>query len=390
MMATKQKPQDPGQEESLSLFRQSIKDYAINKLAPNARQWEADRAFPKSIYQEMAGLGFLGIRIDEEFGGAGLDFSYSAAFIEELCRCKMMGLAISVLMHAEIATPVLQHYGSNLQKEEFLKPAVAGEKICGLAISEPNAGSDVAGMTATAKPVSDGYIINGAKTFITNGATADFLFVLASSNPNEGYRGLSIFIVPATTEGFSVGARLKKLGNHTSDTALLYFDNCKIPKEYLLGEEGKGFYYVMANFQAERLVGALLATSMSQIMWEEGLAYAKSRKAFGKNIAQFQVWRHEFARIAAEIEACRALSYQAMHSMNSGCDATKEISMAKLLACELAEKTATKMLQVHGGYGYMEEYFISRAYRDVRLMTIGGGTSEIMKEIIAKKTGVDD
>lgn len=377
-------------EASLAMFRQSVRNYAEKSLAPHAEEWEAQRSFPKSVYSEMAKMGFLGIRIDETYGGSALDFSYSAAFTEELCRCQMMGLAISVLMHAEIATPVLQHYGTPEQKEEFLKPAVAGEMVCGLAISEPGAGSDVAGMTTTAQLAGGSYIINGSKTFITNGVTADFLFVLASTDKAAGYKGLSIFIVPTTTAGFSVGSKLKKLGNHTSDTALLHFEDCEIPKKYLLGEEGKGFYYIMANFQSERLVGALLATSMSQIMWETGLSYAKERKAFGKSISQFQIWRHLFASLAAEIEASRALSYLALDKMNKGIDATKEISMAKLLACELAEKVASKMLQVHGGYGYMEEYFISRAYRDVRLMTIGGGTSEIMKEIIAKQVGVDD
>lgn len=377
-------------DESLKLFRQSLRNFVQNELLPHAEEWEKKEGFPKEIYKKLGSQGFMGLRVEEKYGGSGLDYHYSMALAEELCHCGSMGVVISLIMHAEIATPLIQALGNEDQKNRFLPSAVRGEKIGGLGISEPEAGSDVVSMLTTAKKEGDRYILNGSKMFITNGLTADWLIVVAKTHPEKGHQGLSLFIVPSQTPGYSVGKKLQKLGNRTSDTALIHLENCIVPKENLLGEEGKGFYYIMKNFQAERLMGAALSCEMSRVMWQDGLRYAQSRKAFQKKLSEFQIWRHEFAQLYSEIEACRALTYQAVEGLNSKKDMSREVAMAKLLSCDLAEKVATRMLQVHGGYGYMEEYPIARYFRDVRLMTIGGGTTEIMKEIVAKMCGVDE
>lgn len=377
------------ENQELKLFRQSVRSFAETHLKPHAEEWEAKGEFPKRVYEELGAQGFLGIRIPEKYGGAALNYSYSLALAEELCRSHVMGVVISVIMHAEIATPLIQALGSEKQKEQFLPGAVKGKMVGALGITEPGFGSDVAAIQTTARKVGDRYIINGSKMFITNGVTADFITVLAKTDPAKGHKGLSLFLVPTTTKGYSIGKRLHKLGNRTSDTTLIYFEEMEVPESAVLGELGRGFYYIMHNFQAERLMGAALSCGMSQMMWDEALAYAKERQAFGQKLSQFQIWRHEFAQLYSEIAACRALTYQAVDLLNAGREASREVAMAKLLSCELAEKVATRMLQVYGGYGYMEEYPIARFYRDVRLMTIGGGTSEIMREIVAKMSGVD-
>lgn len=377
-------------DTTLVAFRKSIARYAEKELAPHAAEWEEAAGFPRSVYAALGATGLLGIRIPEEYGGAGRNILYSAAFVEELCNCRTTGLVISVLMHAEIATPLLAGLGTAEQKERFLPAAVRGESVAGLAITEPGAGSDVAALRTSARRTTAGWILNGAKTFVTNGATADFLIVVAATHPEARHRGLSLFVVPTNTPGFRVGAKLKKLGNRASDTALIHLEDLELPNDALLGEEGRGFYYIMNNFQAERVMGGVLATALSRLMWQDGLNYAKSRSIFGKQVAQFQIWRHELAQLAAEIDSCAALTYRALYRMCSGQDALRETTMCKLLACELVEKVATRMLQVHGGYGYMEEYDIARFYRDVRLLSIGGGSTEVMREILARQCGIDD
>ncbi len=372
------------ESEELKMFRKSVRQFGEREILPHVEEWEEQGSFPKELYLKAAEQGLLGIRVPEKFGGAGLDYGYSMALAEELCWSQSMGVVISLMMHAEIATPLIDALGNEEQKREYLPDAVLGKKIAGLGITEPGFGSDVASISTTARLEGDHYVLNGSKTFITNGATADVLIVVAKSDPNAGHKGLSLFLVPTQTKGYSVGRRLSKLGNRTSDTTEIHFEECHIPRSALLGEAGRGFYYIMHNFQAERLVGAALSCGMSQMMWEDGLRYAKERMIFKRPVAEYQIWQHEFAQLRAEITSCRALTYQAVDLLNHGENASELIAMAKLLACELAEKVATRMLQVHGGYGYMEEYAIARHYRDVRLMTIGGGTTEVMREIIAK------
>lgn len=377
------------ESEEVKFFRQAVRSIVDREIKPYNEEWEEKGQFPKELYKKLGEQGLLGVRIKEKYGGSGQNYSYSMALAEELCTSEAMGVVISLIMHAEIATPLIQALGSEEQKKEFLPYAVKGEKIGGLGITEPGFGSDVAQIKTTAILEKGNYVINGSKMFVTNGLSADFLIVLAQTDASKSYKGLSLFLVPTNTSGYGIGKKLQKLGNRTSDTALIFLEGVKVPQSALLGELGRGFYYIMHNFQAERLMGAALSCGMSQMMWANGLKYAKQREAFGNKLSQFQIWRHEFAQLLAEIQACRALTFQAVTLLNQGADASREVAMAKLLSCELVEKVATKMLQVHGGYGYMEEYSIARHYRDVRLMTIGGGTTEIMREIIAKMSGID-
>jgi citronellyl-CoA dehydrogenase len=227
-------------------------------------------------------------------------------------------------------------------------------------------------------------VINGSKTFITNGTRADFVTLIAKTDASQKHGGVSVLILPSDVKGYSVGRKLKKLGNKASDTAELHFDNCRIPQRYLVGEEGMGFYYLMRNFQGERLVASLLATAGSQLLIEDAMRYGREREAFGRPIIQFQVWRHEFAQLLTEVEAARRLAYFAVDLFDRGVESTREVSMAKIFCGELANKVADRCLQFHGGWGYMDEYVVSRAWRDSRLVTIGGGTTEVMREIIAK------
>lgn len=373
--------------ENHNIFRKSVRDFVEKELAPHSEEWEKSESFPREVFKKMGELGFLGIRMPEKYGGSGLDYWYTVCFAEELPRSRMAGLNMSILVQTDMATPVIAEIGTEEQCKEFLVPAIKGEKIAALGVTEPGAGSDVANIKTTAKRVGGDYVINGAKTFITNGTRADFI-TLAVRTGGEGYGGISLVLFPTDTKGFSVGRKLKKLGNKTSDTAELFFDNCKIPVRYLLGEENHGFYYIMNNFQGERLVAAVTGIAGCQLMWEDAYRYSLERHAFGKPIGKFQVWRHRLVDLLTQIEAGRMLTYQACDLFNRKINCVREISMAKLYVAELAIKVANECLQIHGGYGYMEEYDISRAYRDVRLLSIGGGTSEIMKEIIGKLIGL--
>ncbi|MBM4392110.1 MAG: acyl-CoA dehydrogenase family protein, partial [Deltaproteobacteria bacterium] len=339
------------------------------------------------LFKKMADLGVLGIRFDPRWGGAGLDWWAHAAFVEELAHARNGGVSMSILVHTDISTPVIHEIGTDAQREEFLRPAIAAERIGALGITEPGCGSDVAALATTARRDGDDYVINGAKTFITNGAFADFI-VLAVRTGEAGHGGISLVLFPTDTPGFTVGKKLDKLGTRSVDSSLLHFDECRIPRRYLLGEENMGFLYIMQNFQGERLVAALMCTSGMEVQLHDAIEYGKSRRAFNKPIVAYQVWRHRFAEHATAIRAAKLLSYHAVDKINSGDDAQVEISMAKLFAGDLAQKVAYDCLQFHGGYGFTEEYDIARAYRDVRLMPIGGGTSEVMKEIIIKWTGM--
>jgi citronellyl-CoA dehydrogenase len=290
------------------------------------------------------------------------------------------------MVQADIATPVIHVLGTEEQKELFLKPAIRGEKIAALGVTEPGCGSDVAGIQTKAVRQGEDYVVNGAKLYCTNGGRADFI-TLAVRTGETGYKGISLVTFPTDTKGFSVGKKLEKLGNHSSDTTLLFFENCVIPRRFLLGEEHQGFTYIMKNFQGERLVAALSSVAGAELALQDAIGFTRERKAFGKRVIDFQVWQHRFAEHATALEAARRLTYHALAVMNAGEDATKEISMAKLFAGDLAQKVAYDCLQALGGAGYMEEYDLARFTRDIRLMTIGAGTSEIMKEIIVKRMG---
>jgi citronellyl-CoA dehydrogenase len=373
--------------EEHDLFRRGFREFVERELAPHTDEWERAEIFPREVFKRMGELGYLGLSFPEELGGGGGDYWYNVVYGEELVRSGSAGLNMSLMVQTDMATPVINAIGTREQKEEFLAPAIRGEKIAALGVSEPNAGSDVAAIRTTARRVGGDYVINGAKTYITNGTRADFITLAVRTGP-EGHGGVSLILFPTDTKGFRVAKKLKKIGNHASDTAELAFEDCRVPVRNLLGEENHGFYYIMMNFQGERLIAAIASVAGAQGALDLAVAYGRDRKAFGQPVIGFQVWRHEIATLASELEAGRWLTYRACDLFNRREDAVKEISMAKLYCGELANKVADRVLQLHGGAGYMDEYPISRIWRDTRLVTIGGGTSEIMKEIISKRLGI--
>jgi len=372
--------------EEHEVFRKSLREFVAKELAPHADEWEKAELFPREVFKRCGELGFLGAHYPEDVGGAGGDYWYAAVWAEELVRSNCAGLNMGLMVQSDMATPIIAELGTREQKDEFLAPALRGEKIASLGVSEPNCGSDVASIRTTAKKVGGDYVINGAKCWITNGTRADFI-TLAVRTGADGYGGISLVTFPTDVKGFKVTRKIGKAGNHASDTAELSFEDCKIPTRYLLGEENHGFYYIMMNFQGERLVAALGAVAGAQQALDNTIKYTQERSAFGRPILKFQVWRHQFAELATEIEAARWLSYRATDLYNRKQEAVKEITMAKLYAGELLNKVVDRCLQAHGGFGYSDEFHISRAWRDARLITIGGGTSEIMKEILSKRLG---
>jgi citronellyl-CoA dehydrogenase len=373
----------PEWTEEHNQLREMVKDFAIRELAPHRYEWDKAGAFPREVFKQMADLGLLGIRFPEEHGGLGLDWWYSVAYVEGLSFCRNAGLMMSVLVDTDMATPIIAEIGTEEQKAEFLAPVIAGEKIAALGVTEPGCGSDVAAIRTTAVKDGTDYIINGQKTYITNASFADFI-TLAVRTGDEGHGGISLVLFPTDTPGFSIGRKLDKLGTRSVDSCEIHFDNCRIPQRYLLGHENAGFYYIMTNFQGERLVAGIMGYTGMEIALADCIKYGKEREAFGRPIGKFQVWKHKFAEHIAGVAAGKALTYQAVEKMLSGKDPTKEVSMAKLFVGDLAQKVTYDCLQFHGGYGFIEEYDICRAYRDVRLLPIGGGTSEVMKEIIYK------
>ena len=374
---------DPPFTPEHQLFRRTVREYVERELAPHALEWDEAGIFPREIFRAMAEIGALGINYPESVGGAGGDYWFVVVLAEELIRCQNSGVNMALLVQSQIATPIIERIGTPEQKKEFLVPALAGEKIAALGISEPDAGSDVASLRTTARRSGDEYVINGAKMWITNGTRADFI-TLAVRTGGPGHGGISLVTFPTDVKGFSVSKKLAKVGNLSSDTALIFFEDCRIPDRYLLGEENEGFYHVMTNFQGERLVAAIGAVAGMQLLVEDALRYGNERTAFGKPLARFQVWRHRLVEHLTAIEAARWLTYRACDLFNRKEPAVKEISMAKLLAGDLMQKVVYDCQQLHGGMGYVVETPVARAFRDARLLTIGGGTSEIMKEIIAK------
>jgi len=368
-------------------FRRTVRELCERELAPHARAWDAAGEFPRELFRRFGELGLFGIRRDPAYGGSGLDWWYVVAYAEELVRARNAGLAMAMLVHGEMAIPVVDDLGTDEQKREFLAPAIRGERVAALAISEPDAGSDVAAIRTTARRDGDDLVVNGSKMWITNGARADFL-TMAVRTGGEGHGGLSLLLFPTDTPGFEVSRTLEKVGNPSSDTAVLFFDGCRVPARWLLGEENQGFAHVMQNFQGERLVAAIQAVAGMQQMVEDAIRYGEERKAFGRPVARFQVWRHRLAEHLTAIEAARWLTYRACDLLARGEPAVREISMAKLFACDLAQEVAYDCMQLHGAMGYVLETDIARAWRDVRVMTIAGGTSEIMKEIVARCAGL--
>jgi acyl-CoA dehydrogenase len=380
-------PIPPFTEEHEEL-RASIRRFVANELRPHAMEWEDARWFPNEVFTRMAQLGFLGLKYPEEYGGQGGDYVHDAVLSEELSRSGSGGLAAGIGAHIGIATPPVFKFGTEEQKQRFLAPAIRGEKIAALGITEPGAGSDVAGLRTFARKVDGGYVVNGAKTFITNGVRADFVVTAVKTTEEGGHRGLSFLLVEKGMEGFSVSKKLEKMGWHASDTGELAFEDVFVPDENLLGEENQGFYLIVANFQWERLLMALGAVGSMEATIERTVGFMKERSAFGRPIGKFQALRHKLADMAVKLEASRDLTYHALRLFADGQDAVREVTEAKLLTQRAAFEVADDALQIHGGAGYMKEYELERAARDTRLGPIGGGTDEIMKEILSKQLGL--
>jgi acyl-CoA dehydrogenase len=366
-------------------FRQSVRGFVRNKLAPHANEWEAAKWFPNEVFGWLAEQGYIGLKFPAQYGGDD-DVIADAVFCEELAWCGSGGLAAGIGAHGGIALPPIWKFGTEEQKQRYLVPGIRGEKIAALAITEPDTGSDVASIRTLAKKVDGGYLVNGAKMFITGGCRADVIVTAVKTTDEGGHHGISFLIVE---RGAGVeSSALSKMGWHASDTAHITFDDVFVPEENLLGEENAGFYLIMANFQWERLLMALGAVGGMQVAFERTLKYALERQAFGRAIGHHQVIRHKLAGVALTIEAGRDVTYSALRRYVAGEEAVREVTVAKLATQRAAFDVMDTCLQIHGGNGYMAEYDIERAARDARLGPIGGGTDEIMKEVLGRSFGL--
>jgi len=376
---------DPRDHETLALLRDSIRRYIEKEIVPKAAAWEEQGFVPREVLREMGRLGFLGLRYAEEHGGGALDARATAMLAEELGRSTFSGFAITVLVHTDMASPHLVNAGTPAQIAKYLPKIVAGEAITAVAVTEPDAGSDVKSIRTSARREGGEWVLKGSKMFITNGALADLYFVAAKTEPAAGARGVSMFIVEKGAPGFSVGRKLEKMGWRSSDTAELVFDGCRIPAENLLGEENRGFYAIMKNFQNERMAIAAMAMGEAQKAIELTLEYVKTRKAFGAPLWDKQAIRQRLSMLAARVEAGRQLVRRCAELDAAGGDCVKEVSMAKAYCAELLNEVVYDCLQFHGGFGYIRESAIERMYRDARVQTIGGGATEVMLEEVAKR-----
>jgi alkylation response protein AidB-like acyl-CoA dehydrogenase len=381
-------PYQPYFTEEHDQLRKMIRKFVENEIAPFVDEWEEEGEFPRSLFTRMGELGLLGLHYPGEVGGQGGDYFSGLILAEEMNRCGCGGVPMAIAVQTDMATPPIFKFGTKDQHERFLKPALRGEKIAAIGITEPNNGSDVMGIQTRASREGDEWVINGTKTFITNGTRADFVTLVTRTSDDPGPKGISLFLVETSSPGFSVGKKLDKVGMRSSDTAELIFDNVRVPHENLLGEEGKGFYQIMWQLQGERMIGAAGAIGGAERSYELALNYAKTRIAFNQPIGNFQVIAHLLAEMKTQIEACRELTYATAYRFSKGEVPSKEISITKLAAVQMAHWVADRALQIFGGNGYMAEYPIERAWRDSRLARIGGGTDEIMKEIIAKQMGL--
>ncbi len=372
--------------EELEDFRQVVRRWVANELRPHAPEWEEARWFPNEVFAKCAAQGYLGLKYPSEYGGSDGGYLADAVFAEELAGCGSGGLAAGIGAHTSIATPPVWKFGTEEQKQRYLAPAIRGEKIAALGITEPGAGSDVASLKTFARRVAGGFVVNGAKTYITNGVRADYVVTAVRTKPEGGHHGISFLIVDRG-EGVH-SSKLEKMGWHASDTAEIAFDDVFVPEENLLGDEHEGFKLIMANFQWERLLMALGAVGAMHFAIERTIAFCRERRAFGKPLTGHQTVRHKLTELATTAHTGRCLTYDALRRFVDGENAVKEVTMAKLFTQRASFEVMDACLQLHGGAGYMREYDIERAARDARLGPIGGGTDEIMKEILGKVLGL--
>lgn len=369
--------------EEHELFRKSLQDFLQKEVVPHIEKWEKTGSIERFIWKKFGDMGFFGIAYPEAYGGLNLDLFYTVVLLEELQKIKSGGFAAAIWAHAYLAMTHLNAEGDKRIKQEYLAPSISGDKIGAMCITEPFGGSDVAGMRTTAVKKGDKYIINGSKTFITNGVYADYYVLAAKTSPDKGNKGISIFLMDTNLKGVSA-TKLDKLGWRASDTAEIAFDNVEIPEANLMGEEGKGFPYIMQHFALERLIMAINAHASAEFALEYAIDYMSHREAFGSTINKFQALRHTLVDHATDIEHCKIFNYAAVARLDKGEYVVKEATMAKLKSTKVADDAIYSCLQMLGGYGYMEEYPLARLSRDSRLGPIGGGTSEILREILAK------
>ena len=369
--------------EEHQLFRQSLKDFLQKEVVPHIEKWEKSGTIERFIWEKFGDMGYFGLATPEAYDGLSLDLFYTVILLEELQKINSGGFAAAIWAHAYLAMTHLNKEANHEQKLKYLQPSVMGKKIGCLCVTEPFGGSDVAGMRTTAVKQGDNYILNGSKTFITNGVYCDYMIVAAKTNPELGNKGISMFIVDKETKGVSV-SKLDKLGWRASDTAEIAYDNVVVPASNLMGDEGKGFPYIMQHFALERLVMGVNAHARSEYALEYALQYMSERSTFGKTINKYQALRHRYADLYADMEICKTYNYSVAYRLNKGDYVVKEATISKLRSTKMADEVAYECLQFLGGYGYMEDYPMARLFRDSRLGPIGGGTSEILREIIAK------
>ncbi len=372
--------------EEHEIFREGFRRFVAAEITPHAAEWEEARAVPRSLWRKMGEQGFLCPWLPEEYGGLGLDFAYSVIINEELARGD--GFGVGVPLHSDVAVPYIASYGTPEAKERFLPGCTTGEVIAAVGFTEPDAGSDLAAIRTTAVRDGDSYVLNGQKTFITNGAVADVVVVAAKTEPEAGHRGVSLILVDGEAPGFSRGRTLEKMGYHMQDTAELVFEDCRVPAFHLLGEEGRGFKLMMEKLQQERLEVSVKCQTMAEECLKEALEYAKTRTAFGKPIGCHQANAFRLAEMATEVELGRTFLDDLIAAHLRGEEIVQRVSMAKYWLAEMVNRVAYQAVQLHGAYGYMEEYRICRLYRDVRGLPILAGTSEIMKLIISRNLGL--
>jgi citronellyl-CoA dehydrogenase len=368
------------------LFRETVHKFVEEELRTRAREFDEQGRIDKSLYKSMGDLGMLGLRYDPKWGGAGLDWSFTAVLFEELARCDNAGVVMGISVHTDMATPSLHTFGSDELRQQYLVPAIQGERVSAVAITEPDAGSDVASIKTRAVRDGDDWVINGSKTYITNAATADWVCILAVTDPDAGYGGFSQIIVPTDAPGFRYDL-LDKIGNWGSDTGQLFFEDVRVPVSNTIGAIGRGFQQQMMQFQDERLVACISVIAGLQYLWEETRRWAEERVLFGRPLAKMQVTQFKFAEMSIEIHAARELIYSCIRKLLAGQDATREITMTKLFCGRVCRSVADECLQLHGGYGYMKESVAGRAFVDTRLISIGGGSDETMIHYLAKQLG---
>jgi citronellyl-CoA dehydrogenase len=368
------------------IFRDTVRKFVEDELAPRAREFDEMGRIDKSLFKRMGDLGLLGLRYDPKWGGSGLDYSYTTVLFEEMARADNAGVTMGIAVHTDMATPSLHQFGSDDLKAQYLAPAIAGEMVTAVAVTEPDAGSDVAGINTRAVRDGDDWVINGSKIYITNAATADWLCLLAVNDPNAGYGGFSQILVPTDVPGFRCDL-LDKIGNWGSDTGQLFFEDVRVPIAHTIGEVGRGFQQQMMQFQDERLVGCISAIAGSRLLWEATKKYCEERVLFGKPLSKMQVTQFKFAEMLTQLTAARELIYACVRKRVAGEDATQEITMAKIFCGRVSRMVADDCIQLHGGYGYMKESVAGRAFVDSRLISIGGGADETMIHYLAKMLG---